>query len=254
MNIDLSGKNVLVTGGSRGIGRAISLALGESGARVAVHYRARKEEAEHVANEAGNESRAFDADLSNVMACESLFSRVLDVFGSLDVLINNAGVAIESPIDSANNQWVPIWDATLDVNLRATALLSKLAIAHFLKKKPEGGRLIHIASRAAFRGDTPEYLAYAASKGGMVAFSRSIARGFGKHGICSFILAPGFVRTEMAQDFIDQYGEDHVADDLALSRLTEPEDLAPMVVLLASGLADHATGTSIDFNAGSYVR
>jgi len=254
MNVDLSGRNILVTGGSRGIGRAISLALGASGARVAVHYRARHDEAEAVAIEAGNGARAFDADLSNVAACESLFARVLEAFGGIDVLINNAGVAIESLIDSPNNQWVPIWDATLDVNLRATALLSKLAIAHFLERKPQGGRLIHIASRAAFRGDTPEYLAYAASKGGMVAFSRSIARGFGKNGICSFILAPGFVRTEMAQDFIDQYGEAHVADDLALNRLTEPEDLAPMVVLLASGLADHATGTSIDFNAGSYVR
>ncbi len=254
MNINLSGQNILVTGGSRGIGRAISVALGESGARVAVHYRARRKEAEAVASEAGNGSMAFAADLSNIADCESLFSSVVDAFGHIDVLINNAGVAIESPIDSPNNQWVPIWDATLDVNLRATALLSKLAIAHFLEREADAGRLIHIASRAAFRGDTAEYLAYAASKGGMVAFSRSIARGFGKNGICSFILAPGFVRTEMAQDFIDQYGEAHVADDLALSRLTEPEDLAPMVVLLASGLADHATGTSIDFNAGSYVR
>lgn len=254
MNIDLSGRNILVTGGSRGIGRAISIALGESGARVAVHYRARQKEAEDVARAAGNGAMAFDADISKVAECETLFSNVLEAFGRIDVLINNAGVAIESPIDSPSSQWVPIWDATLDVNLRATALLSKLAIAHFLDRKPEGGRLIHIASRAAFRGDTPEYLAYAASKGGMVAFSRSIARGFGKDGICSFILAPGFVRTEMAQDFIEHYGEAHVADDLALNRLTEPEDLAPMVVLLASGLADHATGTSIDFNAGSYVR
>ena len=92
-----------------------------------------------------------------------------------------------------------------------------------------------------------------ASKAGMVALTRSIARGFGRQGICAFVIAPGFVRTDMAKDALEQYGEAHVSGDLALDRLTEPEDLAPLVTLLASGLADHATGTSIDVNAGSYV-
>ena len=87
-----------------------------------------------------------------------------------------------------------------------------------------------------------------------MAISRSLARGFGKVGVCSFVIAPGFVRTDMARDFIDRYGESHVANDLALDRLTEPEDVAPTAVFLASGLADHLTGTSIDINAGSYVR
>ena len=110
-----------------------------------------------------------------------------------------------------------------------------------------------MASRAAFRGDTPDYMAYAASKAGVVALTRSIARGLGKEGITAFVLAPGFVKTDMAQDFIDQYGESVVLDDLALDRLTEPADLAPLAVLLASGLMDHATGCTIDVNAGSYV-
>ena len=96
-------------------------------------------------------------------------------------------------------------------------------------------------------------MAYAASKGGVVALTRSIARAFGKAGVCAFVLAPGFVRTEMAQEFIDDYGEDHVVSALALDRLTEPADLTPLVVLLASGLADHATGSTFDVNAGSYV-
>jgi NAD(P)-dependent dehydrogenase (short-subunit alcohol dehydrogenase family) len=138
------------------------------------------------------------------------------------------------------------------VNLRAVDLLSRLAVRHFLQR--DGGRIINVASRAAFRGDTPEYMTYAASKGGVVALTRSIARGFGKAGICAFALAPGFVRTEMAQEYIDAVGEDHVADDLALDRLTEPADLTPLVILLASGLADHATGSTFDLNAGSYVR
>ena len=96
-------------------------------------------------------------------------------------------------------------------------------------------------------------MSYAASKGGVIALTRSIARGFGKDGICAFVLAPGFVRTDMAQDFIDEYGEASVVGDLALDHLTEPTDLSPIVVLLASGLADHATGATIDLNAGSYV-
>ncbi len=254
MMVDLSGRAVLVTGGSRGIGRAISLALAEAGARVAVHYRANREKAEEVARKAGNGAAPFQADLSHAAACDELFDAVVGAFGRIDSLVNNAGIALKSNLSAPTNEWAADWDQTMAVNLRAAGVLSKRAVAHFQAQNPKGGRLIHIASRAAFRGDTQEYLAYAASKGGLVSLSRSIARAFGKENICSFIIAPGFVRTEMAQDFIDMYGEEHVADDLALNRMTEPGDIAPMVVLLVSGLADHATGTSIDFNAGSYVR
>jgi len=115
-------------------------------------------------------------------------------------------------------------------------------------------RIVYIASRAAFRGDTADYLAYAASKGGMVALARSVARSFGKQGVKAFVVAPGFTRTEMAGDFIRDYGEDYAMQDIALERMTEPRDIAPLVVFLASGLADHCTGTSIDVNAASYVR
>jgi len=137
------------------------------------------------------------------------------------------------------------------VNLRAPAVLSRLAIEHFSAQG--GGRIINISSRAAFRGDQPAYLAYAASKAGLVALTRSIARGFGKAGILAFNVAPGFTRTDMAKGFLDQYGEDYVAGDIALRTLTEPADIAPFVVFLASGLADHSTGCTIDINAASYV-
>lgn len=113
--------------------------------------------------------------------------------------------------------------------------------------------MVHISSRAAFRGDTTAYMAYAASKGGMVSLSRSIARGYGKQGIKSFVVAPGFIQTDMAQQFIDVYGEQFVLDDLALDTLTQPKDLAPTVIFLLSGWMDHATGCTIDVNAGSYV-
>jgi len=140
----------------------------------------------------------------------------------------------------------------LQVNLTAAAILCRAAIRHFLNQG--GGRIINIASRAAFRGDTPDHLAYAASKGGLISLTRSIARGFGRKGIKAFAVAPGFVRTEMAQEYFDQHGEEGVLAELSLPILTEVSDVAPFVVLLASGLADHATGSTIDINAGSYIR
>jgi len=251
MQIDLSNTSVLVTGASRGIGAAIARAMAGSGAKVAIHYRDQRERASALAGQIGTSAETFQADLSKPEECTALWSQVVARFGRVDTLVNNAGIAISSPLDGATESWLQEWDTTMAVNLRAPSLLSRLAIEHFLQKG--GGRIINISSRAAFRGDQPAYLAYAASKGGLVALTRSIARGFGKAGILAFNVAPGFTRTEMAQDFLDQYGEDYATNDIALQRLTEPDDVAPFVVFLASGLADHATGCTIDINAGSYV-
>ena len=251
MHIDLSGKNILVTGASRGIGRALAEGLAASGATVAVHYNQNREAAETLAGSIGQGARAFQADLAETTACDRLFDDVVAAYGWLDVLVNNAGIALKMPPEVALDEWKKGWDLTMAVNLRAVELLCRRAVEHFTAQG--GGRIINVASRAAFRGDTPSYMTYAASKGGVVALTRSLARAFGKDGICAFVLAPGFTRTDMAQDFIDAYGEDHLVRDLALDRLTEPVDLAPLVVLLASGLADHATGGTFDLNAGSYV-
>ncbi len=251
MKIDLTGKAVLVTGGSRGIGAAAVRAFAASGARVAVHCGRRLDVAQALAAEVGGGAEAFQADLADPRACTALWEAVVARFGRVDVLVNNAGVAAGAPLEGAEADWLQGWTRTMAVNLTATGLLCRAAIGHF--QAHGGGRIINISSRAAFRGDTSDYLAYAASKGGVVALTRSIARGFGKQGITAFDVAPGFTRTEMAQDFIDQYGEAYAFSDIALSRLTEPADIAPMLVFLASGLADHATGTTIDMNAGSYV-
>ena len=121
-------------------------------------------------------------------------------------------------------------------------------------KAQQNGRIVMISSRAAFRGDTTDYLAYAASKGALVSLTRSIARHYGKEGIKAFLIAPGFTKTDMANEILSVYGEDFALKDIALKELARPEDMAPMVTLLCSGLADHATGTSIDINSGSYVR
>ena len=252
MRIDLSSKVVLVTGASRGIGNELARQLAAAGATVAVHYSNSSNEAVALCQEIGHGAVAFQADLSDSSEAVRLFNDVVAEYGHIDVLVNNAGIAELAPIASSNEDWVASWDKTFNTNTRSAGVLTKVAIDHF--KTRGGGKIIYIASRAAFRGDSEDYLAYAASKGAMVALARSVARGFGKDEIVAFVIAPGFVRTAMAQDAIDAYGEDFVLGGLALNRLTEPSDVAPMIVLLASGLADHATGCSIDINAASYVR
>jgi 3-oxoacyl-[acyl-carrier protein] reductase len=255
MHIDLTHRTVLVTGASRGIGAAAAEGLAGAGARVGVHCGRDLERARALAARLGNGAEAFQADLADADQCVGLWAQVVGRFGRVDVLVNNAGVAVAAPLDGEDAAWLAAWlaawERTLAVNLTAMGLLCRQAIGHF--RAHGGGRIVNISSRAAFRGDTADYLAYAASKGGVVALTRSIARAFGKEGITAFDVAPGFTRTEMAQAFIDSYGEDFAARDIALPRLTEPADIAPLIVFLASGLADHATGTTIDVNAGSYV-
>lgn len=251
MHIPLEGKNVLLTGSTRGIGRAIAEALGSSGARIGLHFNRSSQTADRLSSEFANGSSPLQADLSSPQSTLQLFRDAIETLGHIDVLINNAGISPYAPIDDPDDKWINDWNETVNVNLRASAILCREAVKHFRERG--GGRIINIASRAAFRGDTQDYLAYAASKGGMVALTRSIARAFGKDHIVAFTIAPGFVRTDMAQPFIDQYGESYVVDDLALPDLTEPTDVAPLIALLASGLADHATGGTFDINAGSYV-
>lgn len=251
MEISLKGKVVLITGGSRGIGEGFCRALSKAGAQIALHFNSNTEKAATVISEIETTSKAFQANLEQVEEVNLLFKQVKEHFGQIDVLVNNAGIAISSDIGLNEEQWLKDWDQTFAVNTRATGLLCKMAIAHF--REIGGGSIINISSRAAFRGDTLDYLAYGASKGAIPSLTRSIARYCGKENIKAFNIAPGFVRTDMAQEFMDQYGESFALNDIALPELTEPKDLAPMIVLLASGLADHATGSTIDINAASYV-
>jgi NAD(P)-dependent dehydrogenase (short-subunit alcohol dehydrogenase family) len=249
MNIDLSTQSVLVTGASGGIGQAIAQRLAASGAQVAIHYHRNAEAANRVASQCPG-AAIFQADLNDPGETRRLFSDVVAHFGGLTALVNNAGIAVGTPVEADDTAFLDNWERTMGVNLRATALLCKKAVSHF--SEGAGGRIVNMASRAAFRGDTPEYLAYAASKAGVVALTRSIARAYGKQHVKAFVVAPGFVRTGMAEDFIQRYGEAFVLNDIALPTLTQPQDVAPTVAFLLSGLADHITGGTIDINAASY--
>jgi 3-oxoacyl-[acyl-carrier protein] reductase len=252
MYINLSGLNILVTGASKGIGKAIATKLAEAGATIAVHYNRNVREAENLCHVLGNESKPFQADLSKPEEAGKLFERVALEMGSVEVVINNAGVALPAPILAQEEAWVTAWNETIQVNLTSAAVICKKAVEHFLNRK-SSGRIINIISRAAFKGEKADYMAYAASKAGLVALTKSIATAFGKDGVKAFVVAPGFVRTDMAQEFMEKYGEEHTKGDLALERLTEPKDLAPLVTFIASGMADHSTGATFDINAGSYM-
>ena len=251
LEINLSGKNVLVTGAGRGIGKSIASTLGSCGARVAVHYGRSEGPAREIAKQIGNGSFTVGADLASAEACLSLFEDVVGRVGRLDVLVNNAGIALNAPIDGSDDDWIRAWDDQMNVNARASGILALKSVRHFAGHG--GGRIVFISSRAAFRGDTGDFWGYAASKSAILGLNGTIARAYGKQGVKSFVIAPGWTLTEMAQAFIDEHGEEPVLSEIALDELTRPEDIAPLVALLASGLADHATGTSIDINAGSYV-
>lgn len=251
MQINVKNKNIIVTGASRGIGKSIAESLVSSGANVAIQFNQNRNLALKVKKKLGPKAKLYQCDFSDGLEVGSFFNKVQKDYGRIDVLINNAGVAINSDPEKDDIAWVDDWLQTMDINLNSVALLCKKAITHF--KNFNGGIIINIASRAAFRGDTKDYMAYAASKAGIVGLTRSIARAYGKDGIKAFIVAPGFVQTEMAQDFIDKYGRDYAENDLALDQMTEPKDIAQFVTFLASGLANHATGGTFDINAGSYV-
>ena len=252
-HIDLKDKRILLTGASKGIGKEIANYLIKMGAQVAVHYNTSKESAEIlISNSKETNSKLFKADLGIESEVISLFKAVEEEFKTIDVIILNAGVFIQHSTSQNTEDWLKVWKKTIEINLNAVGTLTKLGIDHF--RKNGGGRFIYIGSRAVFRGETEEYLAYAASKGGLTSLARSVARSFGKENIKSFIVSPGFTRTQMAESFIEKYGEERVLNEIALNELTKPEDIAPLIAMLSSGLMDHATGATIDINAGSHIR
>ncbi len=250
--IEMSGKLVLVTGGSRGIGACAVRALAGAGAEVVVHYARNTGRAEALAAEGGPERcHLLGADFAAEDGAEALWQGALAWQGRVDVLVNNAGIYAPCAPEAAIADWHQGWRETLQVNLIAAADLCRGAIAHF--REQGGGTIINVASRAAFRGDAPDFMAYAASKGGLVALTRTIARGYARDGILAYTIAPGFVRTEMAEPFLESEGEAAITADIPMGAVAEPEDVGNVIAFLAAGLAPHATGATIDINGASYM-
>ncbi|MGF1491959.1 MAG: SDR family NAD(P)-dependent oxidoreductase [Microcoleaceae cyanobacterium] len=251
--INLAEKVILVTGGSQGIGAATVKTLHQAGADVILHYGKSQEQAARILNELVQESCCLiQADLGEITGPNQLWSQALEWRGRIDVIVNNAGLVSTVSPEAAWETWHQSWQVTLQVNLIAVADLCRAAIDHFQRRG--GGIIINISSRAAFRGDQPDMMHYAASKGGVISLTRSIARGFGKDRILAYAIAPGFVRTERIESMLSPGREAVIAQESPMGELAAPEDVANTVTFLASGLAPHATGTTIDINGASYVR
>lgn len=247
---------VLLTGSSKGIGYKIAKDLIKEGHRLALHYNSNKSFLEALVNEYSSNSFTVKADLSVKNEITNLVDSTIENLSFPDCIINNAGIAESADITLDLNNWSKMFDKTIDVNLKAPSLIFKEFLKYKREKKIKSRlRFINIASRAAFRGEQQDYISYACSKGGMISLTKTMSRSFGEtDNIVAISIAPGFVRTEMAQSFIDKHGEDVVKQGITLDRLTEPKDISPIVSLIVSGKMDHSTGSTIDVNGGSFLR
>ncbi|MBK4771241.1 MAG: SDR family oxidoreductase [Pantoea sp. Morm] len=247
----LAGKNILVTGATKGIGSEIIKALYEEGANIIGHYGRDEESAAKMLKRYPERLGLIQQDLSQVGAADELWRKALLHVDRLDVLINNAGIYVASPLTDAA-AWEDGWQSNIQVNLKAPADLCRMAIQHYSLKG--GGIIINMASRSSHRGDGPEHLAYGAAKGGILALTKGIARGYGHQNVLAYAVAPGWVRTAMAEEHIASVGEDAVTAELPLREVTPPSDVAAMIAFLASGKCRHATGSTIDITGADYVR
>lgn len=249
--IHLQDKVVLVTGASRGIGEVTVRTLHQAGAAVILHYGQGKAEAQAIAADLqGDRVHLVAADLSKPGTAQGLWQQALAWRGELHAVVNNAATMPAAGVTDDWDHWSVAWQQTLQVNLVAVADLCREAISHFQTRG--GGTLINLASRAAFRGDSPEFMPYAAAKGGVVALTRTIARGFAKDGILAYTLAPGFVRTDRIEQVMAERGADYVTRDIPLGNPADPQDIANLIAFLVAGLAPHATGATFDVNGASY--
>jgi 3-oxoacyl-[acyl-carrier protein] reductase len=253
MQMGFDGMVVLVTGGSRGIGRAVAERFAAEGATVAVQFRAARQAADDtVAALPGAGHRAFPADLADSGQVRSLVEGVLGRLGRIDVLVNNAGVYLEHPVlGTSYQEWQEAWRRTVDTNLIGPANLLHAVVPHMVAAG--GGRIVNVSSRGAFRGE-PDHPAYGASKAGLNSLGQSMARALGPHGIYVTTVAPGFVETDMAAPFLQGPAGDAIRAQSPLNRAATPGEVARVVVFLASPGAEYLTGAIVDLNGASYLR
>jgi NAD(P)-dependent dehydrogenase (short-subunit alcohol dehydrogenase family) len=249
----MTSRAVLVTGGARGIGRAIAEAFAAHGDRVAIGYHSSAAQATQVlAGLPGSGHTAVRADLADPGEVRAAVDQACATLGGLDVLVNNAGVFTPHPITGVSYEgWQAAWRETLGVNLIGAANVTWCAVQHMIAGG--GGRIINVSSRGAFRGE-PGQPAYGASKAGLNAFGQSLARALAPHGIAVTTIAPGFVDTDMAADHLAGPRGDEIRAQSPFGRVAQPAEIAAAAVYLASPEAEWASGTIIDLNGASYLR
>jgi NAD(P)-dependent dehydrogenase (short-subunit alcohol dehydrogenase family) len=227
--------HILLTGASRGIGAAIAAALSTPDNRLIA-------------------LSSKDGDLADPASPARLWDEALtQLDGRIDVLINNAGVFEPNPLDGDAAEWTAGWNRTMQINLTASAELCRRAVLHWQERKASG-RIVNIASRAAYRGDSPAHWHYAASKAGMVAMTKTIARGYAKDSILAFAICPGFTMTGMADEYLASRGGDKLLADIPLGRVAMPDEVGEMARWCALEAPPSMTGAVLDVNGASYVR
>jgi 3-oxoacyl-[acyl-carrier protein] reductase len=232
--------NILVTGASRGIGAETFELLKSRGHDVVGH-----------STRGGGGLIA--GDLMDPAAPRAIFNEALNRFGGrLDALVNNAGIyeAVES--EASDEEWREGWRRTIQINVQAPADLSRLAVAHF--KENGGGRIVNVASRAGWRGDSPQHWHYAASKSAIIGMTKTIARAYAAEGILAFAVAPGFTVSEMTEDYLQGRGGAQIVADIPLGRVASTAEVAEVIRWLATEAPASSTGSTIDVNGASYVR
>ncbi|MEP9358422.1 SDR family oxidoreductase [Sphingomonas sp. KR3-1] len=230
--------HILLTGASRGIGAAIAESFRQDDVRLI-----------------GQSTKGgMPADFADPKAPLALWNKALDALdGRIDVIINNAGVFESNPLDIDHEDWVANWERTMRVNLTAAAELSRLAICHW-QAGGRPGRIVNMASRAAYRGDSPAHWHYAASKAGMVGMTKSIARGYARQGILAFAICPGFTMTGMADEYLASRGGEKLLADIPLGRVADTDEVAVLARFCALSAPPSMTGAVLDINGASYVR
>jgi len=248
--ITLQNKNVLVTGGSRGIGKACVELFLKAGANVAFTYQSAKEEAEKIITGYNGSSKlkCYQVDLSDADALEKSIASVLKDFERIDVIVNNAGIWKEAAIDEMT---IEQWNEMININLTSAYLITKFFVPGM--KKNKFGRIINIASTAGQRGEA-FHSHYAASKGGMISLTKSLASELGNFNITVNCVAPGWVITDMTTDSLNDVSTlNKVKSDIPLNKIAQPEEIAGPVIFLASNLASHITGEILNVNGGSVL-
>lgn len=247
-------RGVLVTGASRGIGRAVATAFAEQGDRVAVHYATRASDAEATfAGLAGQGHALIGGDLSDPEPAQSVVAEAVAALDGVDVVVNNAAVMIpHPPVETSYVDWQDAWQRTFAVNLFAAVNVSHCAARHMIDTG-RAGRIVNVGSRGAFRGE-PDYPAYGASKAALHAFGQSLAVSLAPHGIAVASVAPGFVETERVADRLTGAEGEAIRAQSPFGRVATPAEVASAVTYLASPAATWCTGTILDVNGASYLR